>query len=280
MTLHTGALVAIDRRECRIAQRHVRWVRDHIVFSVPIVQECASVDTESLLGLVDEDVIGRVDTVQASLWGDPKTFLMAQYTTDGSDAVFVLEGNGFGPGTKPRQFTRCGVQDAPLLATVPATQSDASWDRFSTAAAARHMSVQRCLAYFATRNFRGPADSPLGPDSAWIGFDGVGDVPISLAVGPQFGNHFDNFRKELFYLQPVPEANDPPVEHADLDSACHEFGHGVLNEIQSTLVTAFEWGTIQEGYANPRFAMIVSIPCRWIRVTISSESWSLPRWRG
>ena len=37
VTLDTGALIAIERRDHRIATRHARWVRDRTVVSVPTV---------------------------------------------------------------------------------------------------------------------------------------------------------------------------------------------------------------------------------------------------
>jgi predicted nucleic acid-binding protein len=37
VTLDTGALIAIERRDHRIAERHAMWIRDETVVSVPAV---------------------------------------------------------------------------------------------------------------------------------------------------------------------------------------------------------------------------------------------------
>ena len=37
VTLDTGALIAIERRDRRIAAIHARWIRDDILVSVPAV---------------------------------------------------------------------------------------------------------------------------------------------------------------------------------------------------------------------------------------------------
>jgi Zn-dependent metalloprotease len=222
-------------------------------------QACTSADRSAML-LIDDDVTGNVQTPQAQLWDDPTAFQMSEYETSGGAPVYVLEGNGFGPGSPPRMFTQCNQEDDPLLATVPATQSDASWGYIATAAASSHMAVQRCLAYFATRNFRGSPNAPLTPDTAWLGLDGVAQLPISVRVGDWKKLHnrkkdviaaYDWLNKELLFEVPDDPTSNVPARHSAIDIACHEFGHGVLHEINAPAwATNLEWATIHEGYAD------------------------------
>jgi Zn-dependent metalloprotease len=214
-------------------------------------QACSFADRKTML-LIDDDVTGHVQTPQAQLWNDPTAFQMSEYETIAEDPVYVLEGNGLGPGTKPRMFTQCGSESDPNLATVPSAQSDASWGHIQKAAASRHMAVQRCLAYFATRSFRGGPSAPLTPETAWFGLDGVGEVPINIHLGDwRLKDFYDLERNEVYFWVPDDPSKDESLRHAAIDVACHEFGHGVLQYITiDALRTAFEADAIREGFAD------------------------------
>jgi Zn-dependent metalloprotease len=232
-----GFIVLVDALNGAILQTHST-----------LLSQCAPTDT-SRLTVVSNAVQASVPTFQSDHYNDPAEFFLAQYS-GGSGTSYVLQTNKFGATSR----AVCGGGISPIattLAAVPGLVADATWSPETTSTAASYMGVQRCLDYFAAQPFRAAIGQTPTPDAGWLGFDGAGAVPIGVHVG-NFPDEFHPDLKELFFRGSTAAQVGTG---AALDTVCHEFGHGVLNELLGA-TTTLESSAVAEAFADISGAVV------------------------